>query len=121
MTIWKIATNVGRIGKDEFRAELRLVPDSPWFSGHFPDYPVLPGIAQLHAVLECMEEISGERPKISGLQRVRFKQILQPGDRPVLIVKRNSDDNGSYSFKIMLDDKVACSGSLVAKFNSNLK
>ena len=113
MNDWATATNIKQIADGEIQAELRADFGSPWFDGHFPGYPVLPGIAQLHAVLEAIRKIEGENLKIESVGRVRFKQIIKPGDSPLVIVKRNTTDKLSFSFKIMLGDKVACSGSMV--------
>jgi 3-hydroxymyristoyl/3-hydroxydecanoyl-(acyl carrier protein) dehydratase len=76
---------------------------------------VLPGIAQLHAILESIKKIEGVNLTIESVRRIRFKQIIRPGDSPRVIVKRNSRDKRSYSFRITLEDKVACSGSMVVK------
>ena len=115
MNDWATVTNIKQIENGEIQAELRADSGSPWFDGHFPGSPVLPGIAQLHAVLAAIRKIEGENLKIESVGRARFKQIIKPGDCAVLIVKRNSAESRSYSFKIMLGDKVACSGSMVVK------
>jgi 3-hydroxyacyl-[acyl-carrier-protein] dehydratase len=69
------------VARREVRAE------DPWFAGHFPGRPVMPGVliveamAQTGAVAVLVEE--GNRGKIAffaGIDDCRFKRIVEPGD-----------------------------------------
>lgn len=64
-----------------------LNPDFDVFKGHFPDYPVLPGVlaveamAQLGAVVMLsVPENQGKTAFFAGIDSVRFKRELKPGD-----------------------------------------
>ncbi|MGH7814056.1 MAG: 3-hydroxyacyl-ACP dehydratase FabZ [Candidatus Binataceae bacterium] len=69
--------------------------NEPYFSGHFPDYPVMPGVliveamAQSAAILALNE--SGASPSVlfmlTGLDKVRFRRPVMPGDRLMMEVK----------------------------------
>ncbi len=59
-----------------------------FFQGHFPDKPVMPGvliceaIAQVSAVLaKCSGQEADRVLVLTGLDRVRFKQTVEPGDQ----------------------------------------
>ena len=59
----------------------------PFFQGHFPDYPVMPGVlivealAQVGAVaLLTTEEYRGRLALFAGIDKVRFKRQVKPGD-----------------------------------------
>lgn len=60
-----------------------LIPAaSPWFSGHFPDMPILPAIGMLGMVYDTLAEYAshnGVRLTLAGMKRVRFRQVLGPG------------------------------------------
>lgn len=54
-------------------------PELPWFEGHFPQLPVLPGVVQTHWVCllsQCVFKISGEFERIT---RLKFISPILPG------------------------------------------
>lgn len=55
-----------------------LSPALLWFKGHFPDQPVLPGVAQLHWVNHFARELLGLDGIFNGLQSVKFIQPAVP-------------------------------------------
>jgi 3-hydroxyacyl-[acyl-carrier-protein] dehydratase len=67
------------------RREVRS--EDPWFAGHFPDRPVMPGVliveamAQAGAVAVLIEEENrGKIAFFAGIDDCRFKRIVSPGD-----------------------------------------
>ena len=93
---------------DACLAEAEVGPDSPWFSGHFPGDPILPGIAQLSMVLETLRSVYGT-VHVTGVRRVRFKQVLRPGDPLDIMVKPNPGGD-AHTFQIKVGEEIACSG-----------
>jgi 3-hydroxyacyl-[acyl-carrier-protein] dehydratase len=63
-------------------------PDEPWFAGHFPGDPVLPGVlvaetlAQAAALLHLAAhpERAGETVYLAGIDGLRFRRVVRPGD-----------------------------------------
>ena len=60
---------------------LYLPPDLFWFKGHFPELPVLPGIAQTNWVIEWTlaqeEALTGRHIDFAGIEVVKFQKPLQ--------------------------------------------
>ncbi len=63
------------------------VTGDEWFlKGHFPGNPVVPGVllceilGQTAAVLFSGEELQGKTPYFTGLNNVKFKTMVRPGD-----------------------------------------
>lgn len=60
-----------------------------FFRGHFPDRPILPGVAQTHLAALIAQKLWGDWPSDSNLQKLKFKRVLMPGDAVVLKLKRD--------------------------------
>lgn len=69
--------------------------NEPHFSGHFPEYPVMPGVlivesmAQSAAIL-ALNEVGGDPNllfMLTGIDKVRFRRQVVPGDRLTIEVK----------------------------------
>lgn len=96
--------------------------NEPFFQGHFPDMPIMPGVliveamAQVGAVvLLSMEKYKGKTPYFAGINKVRFKRKVIPGDllrMEVEIIKiRGSIGIGKGT--AFVDDELAAEGELL--------
>ncbi len=71
------------------------VDESEWyFKGHFPGNPIMPGVliaeslAQTGAIaILSMEENKGKNALFGGIDKMKFKKMVTPGDRLKLVVK----------------------------------
>ncbi len=59
-----------------------------FFNGHFPNNPIMPGVLQIEALAQTAapiilttEEYKGKLALFAGVDNVRFKNIVRPGDR----------------------------------------
>lgn len=59
----------------------------PYFQGHFPDYPVMPGVLMVEAIAQVgavamlsLDEYKGRIAFFAGIDNVRFKRQVRPGD-----------------------------------------
>lgn len=92
-------------------AEVRTPKGSAWFDGHFPGYPILPGIAQLGMVYEIVRQTLQCPVRVAEVNNIRFKQMIAPDD--CLLVKAELRPGaGRYAFRITRDDEVICTGSM---------
>lgn len=82
---------------------------SPWFSGHFPDDPILPGIAQLKMVADLIAGFRKNEVYLTGLSRVRFRKIVRPGE-PLDIHAVPANKENQYAFRITSSGRDICSG-----------
>src|SRR5262245_17131945 len=69
-------------------------PDEFWCRGHMPDYPLMPGVlmceaaAQLCSIYICTYKLmGGDFVGFGGMDNVRFRAPVMPGDRLLLVGK----------------------------------
>lgn len=65
-----------------------LTWNEPFFQGHFPGNPIMPGVLQVEAMAQCsapvllsMDKFKGKLALFAAMDNVRFKGIVRPGDR----------------------------------------
>lgn len=83
---WLIESDVvNDRGEREIALRMRLMPSLAWFQGHFPDLPILPGVAQLllaqRALIWASELDGGAQAFLhaAGVKNLKFKAITDPG------------------------------------------
>jgi 3-hydroxymyristoyl/3-hydroxydecanoyl-(acyl carrier protein) dehydratase len=109
---WYRFSDLQQNDRGEINARNRVSPDSLWFSGHFPDNPILPGIAQLTLVLDAICQMKNERFQLKQLNRVRFKRIIRPDDSIDVAIRTDSHTPLSFTFRIESGGELACTGRL---------
>jgi len=99
--------------------------NEPVFSGHFPGYPVMPGVLLLEALAQAAAILSivtlgGEQAKdqiyyFVGVDRARFKRPVEPGDQLQLEVDFVRELRGIAFFKAkaVVAGQVACEADLM--------
>lgn len=96
--------------------------NEPFFQGHFPEYPVMPGVlitealAQMGAVAMLKkEENQGKLAFFTGIDKCRFKRQVVPGDRLKLEVEivRLKGPMGKGKAKATVDGEVACEAEIM--------
>jgi 3-hydroxymyristoyl/3-hydroxydecanoyl-(acyl carrier protein) dehydratase len=96
------------------RAEACVKTGSPWYSGHFPNEPILPGIAILAMVTDVIkhhESAKGRNISMSSIRKVRFRQPVRPDEVLAVSVPLSMEvDDLSYHFKVTVSEKMVCTG-----------
>ena len=98
------------------------VTASEWyFQGHFPGLPVMPGVIQVEALAQTMavyvakQEGFGDRIGLfAGIDEVRFKRVVAPGDtlRLEVTMEKLGSRFGRGRGVATVDGEVACEGLL---------
>jgi len=93
-----------------------------WVPGHFPDYAVMPGVliveacAQVGAVaLLSLPENAGRIAFFAGIDKVRFKRQVRPGDtlRMECEITKRRGPIGFGTARASVGDELACTGELM--------
>lgn len=96
--------------------------NEPYFQGHFPGAPVMPGVLIVEAMAQAgavailsQEEFKGKTPFFGGIKNAKFKRMVVPGDTlrfEVEIVKLKGSA-GVGQGKAYVGDKVACQAEFI--------
>lgn len=93
-----------------------------FFQGHFPEYPVMPGVLIVEALaqvggiaLGTVEEYKGRIAFFAGIDKVRFKRQVKPGDtlRLEVTISQLRRSIGTGSGIATVDGDVACKGDFM--------
>jgi len=99
-----------RASADELATELVFPPDTECFRGHFPGFPILPGVAQLYFLRHFARQAFPDWPKVPTYRRLKFQKVVLPGRT----VKLNVAHKGASVFEFTLvGANGPCSSGLV--------
>jgi 3-hydroxyacyl-[acyl-carrier-protein] dehydratase len=103
------------------RGEKAVAATEWYFQGHFPGLPVMPGVLQVEALAQTMavyvartEGFGSRMGLFAAIDEVRFKRIVQPGDRLSLEItmEKLGRRMGRGRAVASVDGEVACEGIL---------
>jgi 3-hydroxyacyl-[acyl-carrier-protein] dehydratase len=115
----------------EFERNARIVAlknvtiNEPFFMGHFPHRPVMPGVMILEALaqtaallsFESMDQEPGSDTVVYfvGIDGARFKRVVEPGDQLVLEATLERAKAGIYKYKVRaaVDGETAAEAELM--------
>jgi len=65
-----------------------VTANEPYFQGHFPGVPVMPGVLQVEAMAQAggvllnrVAKISGRIPYFMAIDKAKFRKVVKPGDQ----------------------------------------
>jgi 3-hydroxyacyl-[acyl-carrier-protein] dehydratase len=112
----------------EFEPTKRLVAiknvtiNEPFFQGHFPGYPIMPGVLVVEAMAQAgalimLSEIADHGNKLAvftGIEKAKFRRPITPGDQIRFEVNVLSFRSraGRIEGKAFVDGKMACEATL---------
>lgn len=96
--------------------------NEPFFQGHFPGHPVMPGVLILEAMAQvgaCAlladQQFSGALAYLAGVDRVRFKKNVVPGDSLIITTELMDFKMGIGKGRgqVMVENKLVCAGEFM--------
>ena len=99
--------------------------NEPFFMGHFPKYPVMPGVLMIEAMAQAAALLSfstlGVTPDdktvyyFAGIDAARFKRPVTPGDQMIMDVSLLRMKAGIFKYKgiTRVDGNIACEAELM--------
>jgi 3-hydroxyacyl-[acyl-carrier-protein] dehydratase len=96
--------------------------NEPFFQGHFPEYPVMPGVLILEALAQASALLAFSEEKdedslyfFAGIDNARFKKPVIPGDQLILNAEVERYKSGIWKFKAfaMVGEDIVCQADLL--------
>ena len=114
---------VTEISTEEAVGIKNVTINEPYFQGHFPDEPIVPGVLILEALAQLggilISFIKGEEKEqkgyFAGIDNARFRRPVRPGDQIVLKVSVLKHRGDIFKIKgvATVDGEVAAEGELM--------
>ena len=101
-------------------AEKTFTGEEDFFAGHYPDYPLVPGVLLCEAAMQCgalllsgqFAHESGRVPVATRMNDVRFKRMVRPGETLLMEVELSERLGSAY----FLAAKVTVGGKVAVRF-----
>lgn len=99
-----------------------VTANEPYFQGHFPSVPVMPGVLQLEAMAQTggilltrLKGGSSGVPYFMSIDKAKFRRIVKPGDQLRIEVEILSlrSQSAKFSAKVYVDGAVASQAELM--------
>ncbi len=113
---------VTKVDGNRIEAYRDIRPDEFYFAGHFPGNPVLPGVLMVEAiaqtgillVLDGLGSRGGKMTLFAGIDKVKFRRIVQPGERLLLSAEILASRAGVYRIRgeARVGDEPACEATV---------
>lgn len=109
-------------GEDNIKAFRDINPEDPVFQGHFPDYPIYPGVLIVEGLAQTAGVLllNGKKgvPLFLGIEKARFRGEVKPGDRLNYEVKILQERRGIIFAEgvAKVENKKVCTATLMLGF-----
>ncbi len=84
--------------------------DHPSLAGHFPGYPVVPGVVMLGEIMSAIRETTKENIECVGMPMAKFISPLTPGEP--LSIRWDQHADGTTAFTCTTGSRLIASGCL---------
>lgn len=95
------------IGENMVSLDMYLYKNCDFYSGHFPNFPITPGVVQLYFASFLGEYFFNEKLTGGQIKRIKFNNIINAGEVVKIKLEKKSS---SVSFEYLNNDKVFSSG-----------
>lgn len=103
------------------KALKNVTMNEPFFQGHFPDFPVMPGVLIIEALAQTAALLTFSEAKaenaiyyFAGIDGARFKKPVLPGDQLIMMAILEREKAGIYKFQVKatVNDELAAEANI---------
>ncbi len=97
--------------------------NEPFFRGHFPSFPVMPGVLQIESLLQLAWIFLGRGFRVVRIERLKFRRQVVPGDRLDLQVEllEQVGDRFRLRCQALVEERTAMQGDFTLETHSNFQ
>lgn len=96
------------VQSESIKVDLSVPHELRYLAGHFPNFPIVPGVCQLQWVIQELESEHGLR--FQGVRQLKFHGILRPGAR--ILLELGKLNESTWKFVLSEGDQKYSSGKL---------
>ncbi|MDN5442702.1 MAG: acyl-CoA synthetase, partial [Acinetobacter sp.] len=89
---------------------LEFIPELECFKGHFPNFPIYPGVGQIGFIQHFAKQNWADLLWCNGFEQLKFQGLIQPYQTVELVLSRKAH---KVSFELKNHDKILASGRLL--------
>ena len=109
--------------KKKIVAIKNVTANEPFFAGHFPGYPIMPGVLIVEAMAQAggamlLTEVEDRKDKLmvfTGIEKARFRRPVVPGDQLRIEVVMLSWKQGASRIVVRMEGKAYVNGKVVCE------
>ncbi len=113
------------VGGERIKALKNVTYNEPIFTGHFPHYPIFPGVLILEAMAQSAAILAFNSSEVEpneetlylfvGVDKARFKRPVSPGDQMIFDLNTTRYRRGIWQFDATckVEENLACSASIM--------
>jgi 3-hydroxyacyl-[acyl-carrier-protein] dehydratase len=100
----------------QLKATIVIPADGPWFEGHFPGKPLLPGVTELALAIAALRQETGKPLLLRRVGFARLRHLVRPGDRLELSARESSgpeDQTARLRFELARGSLLVANGEFI--------
>ena len=119
-----LVDKVIELEEESITAVKSVTINEPFFMGHFPHDPIMPGVLQVEAMAQTAGIWANKKKNLSSessvyfltIDKVKFRKPVRPGDQLILKIKilNNKTNRISFEGKAFLDDQLVSEAVMMA-------
>jgi 3-hydroxyacyl-[acyl-carrier-protein] dehydratase len=107
---------VARTAGESAEGRKTFAPETPFFRGHFPDEPIVPGVI----LVEALAQVAGLAAGVAGLRlaaikTIKFPSAARPGEEIALLARKGGAAGGLWQFAVeaRVGERIVAEGFIV--------
>ncbi|HET9680305.1 MAG TPA: AMP-binding protein, partial [Gammaproteobacteria bacterium] len=94
---------------NSLRLSFTVTDEIKWFTGHFPNKPILPGVVQIDWAIHFAQAHFGSSSGFQRMEKIKFQNLIVPGQKLNLVLEQKPD-NTRIAFRYEYDEQTFSSG-----------